>query len=733
MIRSRGSPGVFFFLAAAIGSGCRDSSEAHPAPFLWELSDICQWLTNGPEPHFGEQAIPQAEADLERARARDDVSEILAAERRLATVYLRRNRGDDAVLHLQDALELALESDLAERDLAGLEFQLGLAYLRRGEVEHCIEHHNPERCLFPIQGRGVWTDTSGALAAIDHFLACLRLDPGNTGARWLLTLAHMAAGEDSRGVPPELLISPPSPDPEGQVPRFPDRAPELGVDTFNGAGGAVLDDVDGDGWLDLLTTSIFPCEPIHFFHNEGDGTFADWSERSRLAEVLGGLNVYPADYDDDGRLDLFVPRGAWLSEEYGKQRRSLVHQTEGCLFEDRTRQAGLGENAFPCQAAGWADYDDDGDLDLYVGNENHQGELFRNRGDGTFAEVAAEAGIGNAGKTKGVAWGDCDNDGDSDLYVSNLGQPNVLYLNEGDGTFRDVTAESEVDAGDPAAEPGERDSTFGAWFFDYDNDGWLDLFVGGFSGSLTQWANDYAGLPSAGGRSRLFHNEGAGRFRNVARETGLDRVLLPMGANYGDIDNDGFLDLYLGTGKPDFEFLVPNVMFRNVRGERFADVTTEAGVGHLQKGHGVAFGDVDNDGDQDLFAQMGGFFLADAFHDALFENPGNPNHWITLLLRGTRSNRSGFGVRIRVDVGTPEGPRSIHVVGGPGGSFGSSSLQQEIGLGDALRIDRLELFWPTSDTRQIFEDVTLDRFYQVDEGESRLKPLERRAIRLGSR
>jgi len=715
--------------ANTVSSQKARSEPAKSPPLPWDLRELCGWLSNGTERHFGKQNIPYDEAELERARKSGDASEIVQAELRLSQtlLFLDPARASAAIEHLQNALELATKVGQSTQRVADLEFLLGLAYLRSGEISHCIERHNPERCLFPIRGQGVWTDTSGALAAIDHFLACLRLDPENTGARWLLTVAHMAAGEDSRGVPPELLMSPPPPDPEGHVPKFPDRAPELGVDTFNGAGGAVLDDVDGDGWLDILTTSIFPCEPIHFYHNEGDGSFADWSERSRLSEQLGGLSVVPADYDGDGRLDFFVPRGAWLSDEYGKQRRSLVHQLEGVLFEDTTRAAGLGESA-------WPDYDDDGDMDLYVGNERHPCELFRNRGDGTFEDVTEAAGVPNGGMTKGVAFGDYDNDGDQDLYVSNLGQPNLLYQNQGDGTFRDVAAELGVTSNVPTSpqEPGDGDLTFSTWFFDYDNDGWLDLFVAGFGGTLTDWANDYLGLPSGGTRSALYHNEG-GRFRDVTRETGLYRVLLPMGANYGDIDKDGFPDIYLGTGKPEFEYLVPNVMFRNVSGKRFADVTTEAGVGHLQKGHGVAFGDVDNDGDQDLFAQMGGFFLADAFHDALFENPGNANHWITLVLRGARSNVFGFGARIRVDVTTPQGPRSFHTVGGPTGSFGASSLQQEIGLGDALRIDRLEVYWPTSETRQVFTDVDLDRFYEVDERDPALKPLERRAVRLGGR
>ncbi|MCI0345070.1 MAG: CRTAC1 family protein, partial [Chloroflexi bacterium] len=298
-------------------------------------------------------------------------------------------------------------------------------------------------------------------------------------------------------------------------------------------------------------------------------------------------------------------------------------------------------------------------------------------------------------------------------------------------TFREIAHELGVDVGHPDEAPHLGNKTFTTWFFDYDNDGWLDLYVGGYGSSLSAWAADYAGLPTTGNRLRLYKNEG-GRFRNVTREVGLYRILLPMGANYGDVDSDGFPDIFLGTGKPGFEFLIPKMLYRNVSGRRFADVTTEAGVGHLQKGHGVAFGDVDHDGDQDLFAQMGAFYPADAFRDAFYENPGNGNHWITIVLRGVRTNRFGIGARIRADVTTAAGPRSIHALAGAGGSFGGSSLQQEIGLGDAEEIDRLEIWWPASGVRQVLEHVAVDQFVAITEGEPGFQVLERPRIRLAA-
>ena len=190
---------------------------------------------------------------------------------------------------------------------------------------------------------------------------------------------------------------------------------------------------------------------------------------------------------------------------------------------------------------------------------------------------------------------------------------------------------------------------------------------------------------------------------------------MAMGCNFGALDNDGFLDCYIGTGEPDLRALVPNRMFRNNRGEFFQDVTTSGGFGHLQKGHGVAFGDIDNDGDQDIYAVMGGAYSGDRFQNVLFENPGNDNHWITLRLQGKSSNRFGIGARIRICVVQDNQRRDIHYRVDTGGSFGSSSLQQEIGLGNADHIDFIEITWPCSDQKQIVRKVEMDRVLHVTE------------------
>ena len=200
-------------------------------------------------------------------------------------------------------------------------------------------------------------------------------------------------------------------------------------------------------------------------------------------------------------------------------------------------------------------------------------------------------------------------------------------------------------------------------------------------------------------------------------------MYLAMGSNFGDLDNDGWLDFYLGTGNPYFGSLVPNEMFRNNGGRNFQNVTSAGGFGHLQKGHAIAFADLNNDGQQDVLLNVGGAFAGDTYFDALFANPGHTNHWLCIKLIGEKSNRAAIGARIKVVVTSEGRPREIHRVVGSGGSFGSSPLRQEIGLGPASSIDRLEIWWPVSGQTNVLTDLKLDRFYQFTEGQKKAQPL----------
>jgi hypothetical protein len=196
-----------------------------------------------------------------------------------------------------------------------------------------------------------------------------------------------------------------------------------------------------------------------------------------------------------------------------------------------------------------------------------------------------------------------------------------------------------------------------------------------------------------------------------------------MGANFGDLDNDGWLDFYLGTGAAPLNNIVPNQMFRNAEGRFFQNVTTSGGFGHLQKGHAVAFGDVDNSGSQDVFAAIGGAMTGDKSYSVLFKNPGNNNHWLKLDLVGVKANRFAVGARVRVQVRDANGQaRDIYRTVGSGGSFGASSLRLHIGIGSASTIDSLEIRWPGINlTQRIAGPIGADARYELKEGDPVLR------------
>ncbi len=222
------------------------------------------------------------------------------------------------------------------------------------------------------------------------------------------------------------------------------------------------------------------------------------------------------------------------------------------------------------------------------------------------------------------------------------------------------------------------------------------------------------GQPHTLKSNRLFRNLKGKGFEDMTKEAGLDMVFATMGSNFGDFDNDGFLDMYLGTGEPNLATLVPNRMFKNVGGRRFAEITGSSGTGHLQKGHGVACGDWDRDGDVDIFVQMGGAVNGDKYHNILFQNPGQGNHWLTVKLVGRKTNRAAIGARIKV-VTAGEKPLTIHRHVSSGSSFGANPLQQTIGLAKAERVAVLEIHWPTSGTTQVFRDIAADQAIEVTE------------------
>ncbi|MYE90677.1 tetratricopeptide repeat protein, partial [Candidatus Poribacteria bacterium] len=445
-----------------------------------------------------------------------------------------------------------------------------------------------------------------------------------------------------------------------------------------------------------------------------------------------------------------VLRGAWL-EAAGQHPNSLLRNNGDSTFTDVTFDAGLGKAHYPTQTASWGDYNNDGNLDLYIGNESTEAfnapcQLFRNNGNGTFSDVAAHAGVQNYGFAKSVIWGDYNADRFLDLYVSNFKGANRLYHNNGDGTFTDVAEQLNIDL--PMR-------SFPAWFWDFDNDGALDIYVAAYSAGISHLAAYALGIPThsppsatraesttiyhncpdlrEGGLAHLYRGDGQGGFKEVARQRNLLQPNAPMGSNFGDLDNDGYLDFYLGTGYPDYKNLMPSIMYRNRRGIDFVDVTYAGGFGHLQKGHAVVFADLDNDGDQDIFEQMGGAFPGDGYNNVLYENPGSGNHFLTIRLAGVSSNRSAIGARIHTDVVENGERRSIYKYVNSGGSFGANPLRQTIGLGKAEKIERLEIFWHTTGLTQTFYNVPLNEFIQITEGETQYTTVELKKLKLGAK
>ena len=600
---------------------------------------------------------------------------------------------------------------------------LAMAYLREGERSNCVTHHASASCIMPIQGLGVHKNRNGSEQAIEIYQELLRKDPSDLESRWLLNIAYMTLGEYPNGVPGEFLIPDIEKDSGYPVAPFEDIAGDLKINHKSMAGGSITDDFNNDGYLDIVTSSWGSSDKMQYFKNNGDGTFSNLSKGSGLSSITGGLNILQADYNNDGFTDIFVLRGAW-KRQFGNEPNSLLRNNGDDTFTDVTIQSGL-LSFHPTQTATWNDFNNDGWLDLFIGNETnpaetaaqHPCEFFLSNRDGTFTEVAAKANVDVIAFVKGVTSGDFNNDGWQDIFLSTLDGGRKLFKNNGVDAgqvqFEDVSIQAGLDEVDA--------STFTTWFWDYNNDGWLDILAVDYSfeNSLAYYAatEKLGNGESNSGRILLFQNNQNETFTEVAKDAGLDRVVFSMGGNFGDIDNDGFLDIYMGTGNPRYQSLIPNKMYKNIGGAKFVDVTSGARVGHLQKGHGVSFADLDNDGDQDIHIQMGGAYPGDAFHNSLFLNPGQTkNSWIGVSLEGKESNRSAIGTRLTLTLDDDGKKRKIYRDINSGGSFGSSPLRSEIGLGHAERIESIEVHWGGSNTIQVFNDIGVNQFIEIKEG-----------------
>ncbi len=626
--------------------------------------------------------------------------------------------------------------------------QLGLAEFRLGEADKAAERfkniiQNYRRHSGAYYYLGVYHLRHGAPEkAVANFKASLQLKPRDPETLWNLWTAYRQIGGYPADLPEEFKIAVSSQQsavsnqqeditsPENlltdnrqlkTLPKnsstdnfakarvlgqnhFTDIAPDLKMDKIDGGRGSAWGDYDNDGDLDIVAVGTY--QPHALYRNNGDGTFTNTAAQAGIADLRGGWGSLFADYDNDGYLDLYITRGGWS----GAAENTLYHNNGDGTFTDVTHTAGVADPQSSFCAA-WADYDNDGYIDLYVADgvigDGAANALYRNNGDGTFTNTAEVAGVADTGNSLGTAWGDYDKDGYIDLHVVNFGQSNVLYRNNGDGTFTDVTPTTGMNL--PVTD------AFVTFFLDVDNDADLDIFISN-SGSFQAFiAGQITGTaPHDADRQVLYRNNGDGTFTDVTRESGLYHAFGAMGANFGDINSDGYLDIYLATGAPQMGRLERDALFRNNGDGTFSDATVALGLGNIGKGHGVTFGDIDTDGDVDIYVPVGGAFIGDQWHNLFYQNTGTGNNYLNLKLVGVKSNRDGIGAKVTLRLGKDIIYREVS--GGCG--FGSTnSLSLEVGLGTHTKVDTLEIVWP-SGQMDTHRNLSINQRLVITEGKS---------------
>lgn len=500
--------------------------------------------------------------------------------------------------------------------------------------------------------------------------------------------------------------------------------------------GVCVSDFDGDGFQDIYFVNgrdlygggVTVRNAL--YRNNGDGTFTDVTEKAGVPGNAYGLGCTWGDYDNDGHPDLYVM-------QYGK---NILYRNNGDgTFTDVTAKAHVDGTDFGTvfhSGATFFDYDRDGYLDLYVGGYVDFGPgsqrtciigfdvrasclpavykgtpavLYHNNRDGTFTNVTKSAKIYQPnGKNLSVAAADYDNDGWPDLFVANDGIDVYLYHNEHNGTFKEVALTSGI----ALTANGNAMAAMCMSLGDYDNDGRLDLYISDFQGS----------------GDHIWHNDGDGFLDEVSDRAGIvvrTRGVLSFGGGFFDYDNDGRLDLFIANGHvygdvektdPNIHYKQINSLFHNDGNGRFSDVTATAGPGFAipYVGRGAAFADFDNDGYEDIVVGNNG----DA--PLLLHNSGsNGNHFVNLKLIGTRSNRDAMGARVKLTSG---GLSQIREIAGGGSYLSQSDLRAHFGLGRQTRIENIDVSWP-SGLQQSFKNVEADRFYVMEEGKSELRPL----------
>jgi hypothetical protein len=526
-----------------------------------------------------------------------------------------------------------------------------------------------------------------------------------------------------------------SPAPPGTLPSFEDVSQQAGIDFHHSFGetrlssimeatgsGCAWVDYNNDGFLDLYVLSGRYMKGVtkfskpagkdatnKLYRNNGDGTFTDVTAKAGVPGKDFGMAVTAGDFDNDGFEDLYITN---------YKSAVLYHNNGDGTFTDVTAKAGVDNPHFGIGTA-FLDYDRDGFLDIYVGNylkfdpdakrvyfsaegfpgpldyEGDADRLFHNNGNGTFTDVSVKAGIANPlGRAMGITVGDYNNDGWPDVYVANDTMESYMFRNNHDGTFTDVAKDVNVAYG----AHGDNTSSMGPIFGDYDNDGWQDLFVSDMR------------------YHRLFRNPGKEQpyFLDTTVETGMAGTsgqYVAWGNGYFDFDNDGWKDIFIVNGGLHWMVPMEDSLHRNNGNSTFSEVSRQAGSYFKSKhiGRGACFADYNNDGYTD------GFIVNLGSEGVLLRNnpppPGKRNHWLTLKLVGTRSNRDGFGARIEAVAGHL---RQVVEAVSQAGYLSQGDPRPHFGLGQHTRVDKITIYWPSGEV-QTLENVAADQILKVTE------------------
>jgi len=589
-------------------------------------------------------------------------------------------------------------------------FLMAKALARRGDHGASLEYFEQalDRAKTPHQRREVFRERGASLYrsgqfqdAASQFYQSSQLGGSTMIDRWLLHTALEQIPASARPKLPPSSLFPTAPKPNGQPPlQFRDIAKERGVDRLDGNGTCSWADYDGDGDADLFLAGSGTFLAV--FRNDS-GRFTEVTDSIGLAKTPSGYSLNLIDYDNDGRPDLYLSLNGWSGPMPNR-----LYRNVGGRFEDVTAKSGTGDPGSGFVSL-WGDLDNDGYLDLAIANgvlrDGSTPQIYRNNRNGTFTNVTRDAGIVEPPSygAIGIALGDYDGDGDLDLLVNGLDRsPNRLYRNEGKWRFTEVAKQAGV------VQPPH--NGFVCFFVDYNNDARPDILTT----SLAPWESVVEGL-SEGYRPqglhpdsvRLFKNNGDGTFTDTTMAAGLFHPMGVMGAGVADIDNDGFVDFYFGTGDPQLSRLEPNRIFRNQGNGTFVDVTALTNFARPgNKGHGVSFIDLDEDGDLDIYAQLGGHYQGDHARNAFYENiSGNAGHWLEIDLTGANP----VGVTLMLEAGGQRQHREVK--GGEG--FGSTNpMRVHFGLGKSAFADKLEIRWPTGE-RRVLTGIAANRILKV--------------------